>query len=57
MIGLLEYIHAHEDNPGDDPGGPVDFDALLEQVNEIDWEGVDEYVESLLREEAQDIDE
>ena len=49
MSRLLDYIKAHEDNSGDDSGGPVDFDALLEKVNDIDWESVDEYVELLLR--------
>ena len=50
MSRLLDYIHDHEGDPGED-AGPVDFDKLLESVNDIDWDGVNQYMERLLREE------
>ena len=50
MSRLSDYIKAHELDPGDDPG-PVNFEQLLESVNNIDWDGVNEYMDKLLREE------
>lgn len=49
MSRLLDYIKAHEDNQED--SCPVDFEALLEKVNDIDWDEVNKYMDMLLREE------